>query len=275
MAKTTLVDWYDTPCWYDLVFEPGTRREGSFLLAMSRRHGRGEARRVLEPACGSGRLVVDLARRGLEVEGFDLNERMLDAARAKLARRGLRADLRAGDMARVPSGPAVDLAHCLVSTFKYLLDERSARAHLAGVARRLAPGGVYVLGLHLTDYRRRGSQVEHWVVERGGARVVCVTRTMQADRRTRLEAVRTRLTVASRGREHAQETNWSFRTYSVREVLDLVRSRPELELVATYDFHHDATTPRPIDDGRDDVVLVLRKRGRGERAAGAGTLRPA
>jgi hypothetical protein len=45
--------------------------------------------------------------------------------------------------------------------------------------------------------------------------------------------------------------------------------------VATYDFHHDATTPRPIDDGRDDVVLVLRKRGRGERAAGAGTLRPA
>jgi SAM-dependent methyltransferase len=166
MAKTTLVDWYDTPRWYDLVFEPGTRREGSFLLAMSRRHGRGEARRVLEPACGSGRLVVDLARRGLEVEGFDLNERMLDAARAKLARRGLRADLRAGDMARVPSGPAVDLAHCLVSTFKYLLDERSARAHLAGVARRLAPGGVYVLGLHLTDYRRRGSQVERWVVER-------------------------------------------------------------------------------------------------------------
>ena len=61
MAKTALVDWYDTPRWYDLVFEPGTRREGSFLVALARRHGRGEPRRVLEPACGSGRLVVDLA----------------------------------------------------------------------------------------------------------------------------------------------------------------------------------------------------------------------
>lgn len=269
MAKTTLVDWYDTPRWYDLVFEPGTRREGSFLVALSRLHGRGEPRRVLEPACGSGRLVVDLARRGLEVEGFDLNERMLEAARAKLARRGLSARLARGDMARVPSGPAVDLAHCLVSTFKYLLDERSARAHLAGVARRLAPGGLYVLGLHLTDYRRAGSQVERWVVERGGAKVVCVTRTMAPDRRARLEAVRTRLRIESRGREHAQETNWRFRTYDVREVLELLATRPELELVATHDFHHDAKTPRPIDDGREDVVLVLRKRGARARSPGA------
>lgn len=260
MPRTAQVDWYDTPRWYDMVFDPGTRAEARFVLDASLRHGRGRPRRVLEPACGSGRLVVALARAGVEVEGFDLNPRMLAAARTKLLRRGLRARLHLGDMRSVPAGPLCDAAHCLVSTFKYVLDEEGALAHLRGVARRLRPGGVYVLGVHVTDYAHPRTTFERWTERRGSARVVCVTRTFPADRRTRAEAVRTRLTVTSAGRTHRQETNWTFRTYSVRQLLALVRASGVFDVAASYDFHHDADNPRPVDDGREDVVLVLKKR---------------
>ena len=86
MTHTALIDWYDTPRWYDMVFDPGTPTEADFVMQLAERYGRGPLRSVLEPACGSGRMVVELARRGVRVEGFDLNTHMLAAAQAKLDR---------------------------------------------------------------------------------------------------------------------------------------------------------------------------------------------
>ena len=42
-----------------------------------------EPRSVLDAGCGTGRVGIELARRGIEVVGVDLDETMLDAARAK------------------------------------------------------------------------------------------------------------------------------------------------------------------------------------------------
>lgn len=260
MARFETLDWYDTPRWYDLVFASGTRGEADFLEAVVERHGTSGGNRVLEPACGSGRLVLELARRGWKVRGFDLNERMLDFARARLRRARVRAELVTGDMARFAVEERVDLAHCLVSTFKYLLDERSAVAHLRCVARALKRGGVYVLGFHLTDYASRSRSRERWVARSRGVEVVCNTEVLPARRRDRLEDVRTRLVVRTKAREMRSETRWSFRTYDVREVRALLAEVPELEHVATYDFTHRVDSPRPFDGELLDVVLVLRRR---------------
>lgn len=259
----TALDWYDTPRWYDLVFDADTPREANFLEQVTAEHGRARgvhAHRVLEPACGSGRLVIELARRGWSVSGFDLNANMLDYARARLARRELRAQLSLGDMSAFRVRGAFGLAHCLVSTFKYLLTERAAEDHLHCVARALAPGGVYVLGFHLTDYASRSVSRERWTASRGGTTVVCNTQVAPADRRARTEAVRTRLVVRRASGEQRSETNWIFRTYDVREVRALLARVPELEHVATYDFTHDIRQPRELDGELLDVVLVLRKR---------------
>ena len=162
-------------------------------------------------------------------------------------------------MRAVPAGPKVDAAHCLVSTFKYILDEEGALAHLRGVAQRLKPGGIYVLGVHITDYAHPQAAVERWTTQRRGTKVVCVTRTFPAERRTRTEAVRTRLTVTRGAKTHRQETNWTFRTYSPRQLVRLVRESGCFGIAGTFDFHHDARVERELEDGRQDVVLVLKK----------------
>jgi len=52
-----------------------------------------KARRpVLELACGSGRLMLALAGKGIAVDGVDLSKRMVDLARKRLA--GLPAEMR-------------------------------------------------------------------------------------------------------------------------------------------------------------------------------------
>lgn len=260
-AAFTELDWYETPLYYDLVFDADTEREADFLEGAAARFGRCIGRRVLEPACGSGRLVAEMARRGWSVSGFDASEAMLRFARARLAEARLRAELSLDRMEAFRARRRFDLAHCGVSTFKYLLSEADARAHLARVAAALVPGGLYVLGLHLTDYADEGRQRERWVAEREGVRVVCNIQSWPADRRRRRERVRSRLRVVESGRTRQLETHWDFRTYDARELRRLLRSVPELEHVATYDFDYDLGAARELDDSQLDVVLVLRRAG--------------
>ena len=72
---------YERPEAYDIVFDIDTEAECDFLEAIHARHGRSSARRVLEPACGTGRLLRALTRRGWETTGFDHSEDMLEFAR--------------------------------------------------------------------------------------------------------------------------------------------------------------------------------------------------
>lgn len=254
------IDWYDTPRYYDIVFDVDTKLECDFLEAMADRHGATRGRRALEPACGSGRLVAELSRRGYAVTGFDKNHHMLAYARKRLADAGLRARLCGRELDDFRFAPRFDLAHCLVSTFKYLLSERSARRHLECTARALKGGGIYVLGLHLSQYDSSSKTRERWVARRHGATVTCNTQFWPPDRRRRIERVRTRLTVRERGSTARFETSWLFRCYDARQLRRLLRSVPAFEHVATYDFTYDVDKTRDLSDEQLDVVLVLRRR---------------
>lgn len=261
MAVYEPLDWYEQALYYDIVFDADTPAEADFLEAMHRRHGRGEGRRVLEPACGTGRLVVELARRGYEVSGFDLAEGSLAYARRRLAEAGLEAKVYRDRLEsfEAPAG-GFDMAHCLVSTFKYLLTEEDARAHLQRVADALAPGGVYILGVHTSAYEERRIEHERWVAERDGVHVTCNIHSWPPDPATRTEKVRSRLTVRREEGEERYETSWTFRTYSQAELLSLLASVPELEHVATYDFTYDASEPLGLEEDRLDNILILKKR---------------
>jgi SAM-dependent methyltransferase len=263
VARFDEIDWYQTPFYYDVVFDADTGREADFLEAVLAAHGPpGGSRRVLEPACGTGRLLCELARRGYRVAGFDQSVAMLEFARRKLGAAGLGAALKRDRMESFRVRGRFDLAFCLLSTFKYLLAERDARAHLARVRDVLRPGGLYVLGVHLADYATRKPSHERWTGRRAGVSVVCNTRTWPPDRRRRRETIRNRLTVERDGAVTRQESAWECRTYSAAELQRTVRSVPGLAAAAAYDFRHDTRYPAdPGDPGSwgSDVVLVLRR----------------
>ncbi len=184
---------------------------------------------------------------------------MLRYARSRLARHGLRAPLHKREVDEFDFRHSFDLAHCLVSTFKYVRSERSARSHLQCVASSLKRGGVYVLGFHLSQYGSVSKIRERWVAARDGIKVTCNSQFWPPVVSRRTERVRTRLTVEARGRTHRVETNWLFRTYDAVQVRRLLGSVPALEHVATYDFTYDVGKPRDLSDDQLDVVLILRR----------------
>lgn len=260
-------DWYETPLYYDIIFDEDTQREADFLeyvydeyVDAARR--KGQPIRLLEPACGSGRLLCEMAARGMDGIGFDLSEGMLRFAHQRIIDRKVKSKAKAvnADMADFAFKQKFDLAYCGVSTFKYLLTEADARAHLQCMARALKPGGVYVLGFHISDYDHRTRQRERWVATRGDTQVTCNIQSWPADRKTRTEQVRSRLIVKNNSDTKHYETQWQFRTYDARQVMSLLRSVPELEHLNTYDMNYDPETARDDIDERYDCVLILRKR---------------
>src|SRR5512145_1235962 len=147
--------WYEHPEYYEAIFGGDSARELDFLEQVNARFGTGGTR-WLEPACGSGRLLAEGARRGLRLTGYDVSEAMLEHARRRL-RGGPRRRVvlhRARMEAFCPPTLAgsFDLALNLVSTFRYLSSERAALSHLRRTRRLLKAGGLYVVGLHVTDY---------------------------------------------------------------------------------------------------------------------------
>jgi SAM-dependent methyltransferase len=144
---------------YDAAFAWGIEDEVDWLLD---RLGP-ECRSVLEPGCGSGRVLEPLARRGVEAVGIDRSARMVALARA----RGLEAV--AADMTDFDLGRTFDGAVCPINTLGHLTPAELAR-HLERMARHVRPGARYLVQLqiggepHSSQWEANGLRVT-WTTE--------------------------------------------------------------------------------------------------------------
>src|SRR6056297_3240840 len=130
-----------------MLFRDETPYEVAFFEQAFERYAGRNVRRLLEPGCGSGRLVVAMAAKGYDVTGLDLSDAMLSYLRRKLKRRSLSARCVKGDMTRLHFEAPFDAAFCTYNTFRHLLSEKDAVTHLRSMADALAPGGLYILGM--------------------------------------------------------------------------------------------------------------------------------
>ena len=103
---------------------------------------------VLDAGCGTGRVAIELAKRGVDVVGVDLDPAMLTAAVAKAPEMTwLHADLASLDLGRTFD------AVLLAGNVMIFLTPGTERAVVASMARHLAAGGWLVAGFQLGPSR--------------------------------------------------------------------------------------------------------------------------
>ena len=175
-------------------------------------------RRLFEPACGSGRLIAALAGRGYTMTGLDLNRPALDYAAKRLKRRGLSAELIAGDMADFRLKRPVDAAYCMLNSFRHLLTEEAARRHLECVADALRPGGIYLLGFHLLPPDASLECTERWRERHGKTQVSVTLRVVASSRRRRIERLRINALVRTPKGELRLVDEFPLRIYNATQV---------------------------------------------------------
>ncbi len=188
--EVQIENWYDHPEWFEIGFQDETEKEADFFEQAFKKYCPFKVKRVFEPACGGGRLVVEMASRGYQVTGFDLSKAMLDFTQQQLRARKLKAKLFQGDMTKFKLPVVHDAAFCTFNSFRHLTTEEAARSQIQCVANSLRSGGLYFLGMHLAPPDIADLCTERWFGKRDNLHVTTTLRVIASSRKTRLERLR-------------------------------------------------------------------------------------
>jgi SAM-dependent methyltransferase len=133
--------------YYDIAFKRDVSREVDFVLDVARQYTGTEIKSIIDIACGPGYHAHELARRGLEAFGLDLQAQMLDIARERADAENLKVKWVQADMRNFRLDRPVDAAITLCNGVIALRTNEDYLQHLRSVADNLKPGGIYIVDL--------------------------------------------------------------------------------------------------------------------------------
>jgi ubiquinone/menaquinone biosynthesis C-methylase UbiE len=108
---------------------------------------------VLELACGSGRVLLPLAREGYKLAGVDTSAYMLDLARQRLQEERLatRCTLVQQDMTALHLGRTFNMAFIALGSFAHVTERKQQQQALAAIRAHLSTGAIFILDLSNAD----------------------------------------------------------------------------------------------------------------------------
>jgi SAM-dependent methyltransferase len=142
-------DEYDAPYERRAAAGENVHGEADFVMRLA-------PQSVLDAGCGTGRIARELARRGVETVGVDLDEGMLATARRKAPT----LEWHCADLVSIELGRVFDVV-LLAGNVMIFLTPGSESAVLANLTRHLAPGGALVAGFSLRPGQLTVEQYDH------------------------------------------------------------------------------------------------------------------
>ncbi|MEZ6067025.1 MAG: class I SAM-dependent methyltransferase [Planctomycetaceae bacterium] len=259
MTDIIKANLYDYPKYYDLLFGSDCAAEFRFLKGCFRKHVPFEVERVFEPACGTGRLLIRLARAGYAVAGNDLNDKAVEFCNDRLERGGFPRSVRVQDMADFRVRQTFHAAFNMINSFRHLPSEETAEAHLRCMADALKPGGIYLLGLHHTPARGPYTEEEAWNARKGHLSINSYMWTKERDFKGRNERIGLTFDIYTPTQQFRIEDEMNYRTYSVEQFRELLARTGRFRVAETYDFHYRLDQPIEVTSRTEDVVYVLQR----------------
>jgi len=169
---------------------------------------------VLDLACGPGRHLLELGRRGFQVTGVDATAPLLEAAAGLADREGLDVELVHEDMRRFRRDAAFDAVLSMATSFGYFEDPLDDLRVLENVHGSLRPNGCLLMELMGKEVVARTLKGREWGEEGG---MVLLTEQRVRDDWTWVD--NRLILLADSGR---QELVLSHRLYSASELTALL-----------------------------------------------------
>ncbi|HEY7433376.1 MAG TPA: class I SAM-dependent methyltransferase [Streptosporangiaceae bacterium] len=126
------------------------------------RHLAGVTGRVLEPAAGTGRVLIPLLAAGFAVEGLDSSPQMLAVCRQHCRDRGLDPVLREADMTAFVRAQTYQAVIMPAGSITLLAGPDATLRALTAFHQSLAPGGRLILDVPATRRVAETEPMRHW-----------------------------------------------------------------------------------------------------------------
>lgn len=208
---------------------------------------------VLELACGTGRVYLELLRAGVDADGFDRSADALAVLRGNAARAGLEPSVWQADLRAFATDREYDLVVCPFNAVQHLLGVDAQQRLLRRTHDALAPGGRFVFDVFVPRFEVICERYGEWqteTVEYRGESHEVRTRSRVVEEVEQQFAVETELNDPDGDRVLA--ASHRLKLLPKREVELLARGSPFEEWDVTGDFED-----RPVEDGDSTQVWTL------------------
>lgn len=219
---------------------------------------------ILELACGTGRLILPLAKAGFEVYGLDVSENMLRVCQQTLEQQGFeqKVQLSLADMANFDL-PRKDFRLVLIAlrSFMHLLTRKAQLACLKDAYRHIQPGGTLIISVIAPDPDRLAQQPsETFVVRRefelpNGHHVVRSERLVEHNPKSQVRHFEFKFKETDRDGKLVRERIVPLSTrYSFRDELQHLLENTGFQVVNVFrDYHQNPY------DGTGEMIMVAQR----------------
>jgi SAM-dependent methyltransferase len=175
--------FYSQPKYYDILFGWDRSEEFLFVDGALRKHGLECGQSLLECACGTGSVSLNLSALGWEMTGLDSSSEMLSAMEDKFSISGRQAQTIRADMSDFHSEQRFSGAYCPLGSIGLLHQDEQLISHLHCIAEVLRENGIYLIDLGLHPEVTTALDVKNieWGMESEGIVVEAIDGTVHVD----------------------------------------------------------------------------------------------
>lgn len=248
---------YHLPEYYDIAFSWDISKEIEFLVDLFKRHVPFEVKNILEPACGTGRFLVNLPKYGYHMLGYDNSPKMVAYAKKRIADTGLQkmSTVIVDDMKSAKFDKKFDAAINLINSIGYLLSDDDILTHLRNTGESLRSEGIYVVQLACAWDKLEPHEEEGWIMERNGIRVKTIWDIEKEDKEKKLSYQVCKMEIDDHGKHILIEDHHTLRLWLFEDLKSLIRRSEKFELEAIYDEKHKQISLNSHKVGRRKPTL--------------------
>ncbi len=218
-------------CFYDRLTENvGYPARAAYFDELIRRWAARPAELVLDLACGTGSLSLELARLGYDVIGVDGSPDMLAEAMEKKLRQQADVLFLCQDMDGLDLYGTVDAAVCALDSLNHITDAGTVQQVFDRVSLFLAPGGVFLFDVNSLYKHREILAGQTFVYDFGD--LYCVWQNACEDGET--VDISLDIFAQEEGEGYQRYTeSFSERAYSHEQILEFIE-KSGMKLLAVY-----------------------------------------
>jgi ubiquinone/menaquinone biosynthesis C-methylase UbiE len=257
-------EFYQIPLYYDIIFGGDVTEEIQFYERVFNEYAGVKVQRVLEPACGPGLYMENLAKAGFTVTGYDLAPPMVKFTQERINREGLQDKVTVveGDMRSITFPEKFDAAINQINSLGYLTKEEDIISHFKVTADSLNEGGVYIVELTIkcNDFELEHKENETWTEERDGVTCTATWRPDHYDMEKKIRYVKFSMHVDDNGKSYDVAETHELRLWTQEDIERLAKAGG-LELVAIIDGNFNVVPEGTCvtGDTYDYPYFILRK----------------
>jgi len=246
---------YDYPLYYEIAFSyQEFKKQVDFFEEVAKKFRKKSTRRFLDVGCGPSPQLREIARRGYEAVGLDLNPNMLDYLKQKAEGEGLKIELIHADMRNFRVEKRCDFAFNLsgsvaVSSNQELLE------HLKCVSDALNDEGVYLLENVSLDLRAQGFQ--EWTMKRDEIEIKTTFETKMIDPMRQISQGRLVLEVNDHGNQRKLVNIEETKDFVPQELKSMIELSGHFKFLGF--FKHLSLEPLQEPE-ENNIVLMQKKR---------------